>query len=352
MEHLLKFSPKIIEVIQIIKRRALKNRKVLAIFSTVTFLVIIITASFFLNKPPTTISFVRVPSNITPQKDDIYTIRSLATQIAPVQYLNWSDKTKKVISPETKILIYFDTNTPVTQQQIDEIEKFINRGGSAIFMVDGIYIPQGNKPGPSSHNLFKLFEKYGIKLQTNLLVSQTNAVANIFTNQSSFSSQYPLWIKTANFSKTSSAFESITALTFPWSSSVQVVKSPLATTEILVMSEKNSWTQQNEFNLAPNEIPILTSDQQNIHNIVVQATAKSGGRILVIPSSRFVREQFLTMPAENVTFLGNILREYNAASSPSALTRVVQVLLIFISIGVILFALYLFIIWRLARAHR
>lgn len=305
----------------------------------------------FFYKSPNTISFVRVPSSITPQKDDIYTIRSLATQIAPVQYLNWSDKTKKIISPEIKILIYFDINTPVTKVQIDEIEKFINRGGSAIFMVDGIYIPQGNKPGPSSHNLFNFFEKYGIALQTNLLVSQTNAVANIYTDKSSFSSAYPLWIKTSSFNKASPAFESITALTFPWSSSIVLVPSRNAKTEVLISSEKNSWTQQKEFNLAPNEIPTLSADQQKSYPIIVQATTNSGGRLLVIPSSRFVREQFLTMPAENVTFLGNIIREYYSTSVSPFTSRAIHALLTFIGIGLLLIAFYLFILWRKERTH-
>ncbi len=328
-----------------------KKRNQIFLAAVLVFLILLSIASFFY-KSPNTISFVRVPSNITPQKDDIYTIRSLATQIAPVQYLNWSDKTKKTIGPETKILIYFDTNTPVTKLQIDEIEKFINRGGSAIFMVDGIYIPQGNKPGPSSHNLFNFFEKYGIELQTNLLVSQTNAVANIYTDKSAFSSAYPLWIKTSNFKKTSSVFESITALTFPWSSSINVVPSKNAKTEVLVSSEKNSWIQQNEFNLAPNEIPIISADQQNIQKVIVQATTKSGGRLLVIPSSRFVREQFLTMPAENATFLGNILREYNTNSPTPVMQKISQILYIFVGIGLMAFTYYLFTLWRTKHARR
>ncbi len=331
-------------------QRLNKNQKIVSI-GVLIFIFTIVVINVF-QKAPSAISFVRVPSNITPQKDDIYTIRTLATQIAPVQYLNWSDKSKKTISAETKILVYFDTNTPVTSQQINEIEKFINRGGSAIFMVDGIYIPQGSKPGPSSHNLFKFFEKYGIVLQNNLLVSQTNAVANIYTDKSAFSSAYPLWIKTSNFNKESSAFESITALTFPWSSSTSIVKSDYAKTEVLVKTEKNSWIQQKEFNLAPNEIPILPIDQHKTHNVIVQATTKSGGHLLVIPSSRFVREQFLTMPAENVTFLGNILREYNTSKTPLLFGQGVHVLMILTGIGVVLFAFYLFKLWRHLRAQR
>lgn len=352
MEYLQKVSPKIVDGTQSIKNYVIKNKKLTLILSAVILVLITICASFFLHKPPTAISFVHVASTINPQKDDVYSIRSLATQIAPVQYLNWSDTSKKAISPETKILIFFDTNSSVTQQQIDEIEKFINHGGSAIFMIDGIYIPQGSKPVAASHSLFKFFEKYGIQLQTNLLVSQTNAIANIFTNQSSFSSAYPLWIKTSNFNKTSSVFESITALTFPWSSSVEIVASKHAKIDILVQSEKNSWTQQNEFNLAPNEIPILPSSQQKTHGVIVQATTKSGGHLLVIPSSRFVREQFLTMPAENVTFLGNILREYNTTSSPSFVTRILQILISLLGIGLILLAFYLFTLWRHTRVHR
>lgn len=332
-------------------RKYISKKRTWNFFAAVLVFLILLSIASFFYKSPNTISFVRVPSNITPQKDDIYTIRSLVTQIAPVQYLNWSDKTKKTISPETKILIYFDTNTSVTKLQIDEIEKFINRGGSAIFMVDGIYIPQGNKPGSSSHNLFNFFEKYGIALQKNLLVSQTNAVANIYTDKSAFSSAYPLWIKTSNFNKALPAFDSITALTFPWSSSINIVPSENAKTEVIVSSEKNSWTQQNEFNLAPNEVPTLSADQQNTFNIIVQATTKSGGRLLVIPSSRFVREQFLTMPAENVTFLGNILREYNTNSPTPVMQKIFQILYIFVGIGLIVFTYYLFTLWRTKRTR-
>lgn len=304
------------------------------------------------NKSSFSIQLVGVPQNVVPKGDDFYTIRSLLTQIAPVTYGTWNDTQSRSIDSHTSLLIFFDNNAPVREPQKKEIAQFVHNGGSAIFMVDGMYIPSGGKPTTASHNLFDFFTNYGIALQSDLVVSNSNEVASISTSQTAFASPYPLWAKTTNFNKTLPEFGAISHLVFPWSSSVKTVQTSAAKTNMLVRSEKNSWVQKEQFSLAPNEIPTVLAAQQRVYGLVAQATTNTGGQLLVIPSSRFAREQFLSTPPENTTFIANIARLYYTQSARTlTIARTVWTLIYFV-ITVLLATVFVIGIWRYIKAQR
>ncbi len=324
-----------------------KYRKVVIVFAAIFVLLI----SFLISQSTKySIALAGVPQTVVPKGDDFYSVRSLLTQIAPLKYVNVTSEKSYAIESNISLIVFFDTNTPVSEKQKKELEKFLNNGGSAIFMVDGIYIPSGGKPTTASHNLFTFFSKYGIELQNNLVVSQSAEIASISTSQTAFASTYPLWVKTSNFNKSEPEFNAISHLVFPWSSSVEVLKSVKGKTNILVQSEKDSWTQKGQFSLAPNEVPIVASNLQKAYGLVAQTSTNSGGHILVIPSSRFVREQFLSTPPENTAFIASIAKTYfEKSSNHLRLFGMVWTVIYFLVAGIII---SLIIIWRRAKTQQ
>lgn len=325
-----------------------KYKKIILSFAVIFVFLILL---FIIQKTNYSIALAGVPKDVVPKGDDFYSIRSLLTQIAPLKYINITSQKTYSFDSNVSLLVFFDMNTPVNDIQKKEVEKFLNNGGSAIFMIDGIYIPSGGKPTTASHNLFNLFLKYGIELQNNLVISQSAEIASISTSQTAFASTYPLWVKTTNFDKSQSEFNAISHLVFPWSSSVETKKNTKGKSEVIVQSEKDSWIQKEQFSLAPNEVPIALPELQRAYGLVAQVSTNSGGHILVIPSSRFVREQFLSTPPENTTFIASVAKSYfEKSTNHLRLFGMLWTMFYIIFAG---FALSLIaIVWRRAKARQ
>ncbi len=262
--------------------------------------------------------------SFTPQEDDFYTLKKVLQQQFELNYLNLSLDSKTKIDPSLKTLLVFDDNKK--QYSTDEatiIRDYIKNKGKAIFMIDAVYISEGLQTQPATHNLFSIFESYGINLNKNLVLSNSSEMASFTTGTVSFFTPYPFWVKTANFSDKSTEFSNIGVLVFPWTSSIDINKKEGIEIKVLVKSEKNSWEQKGPpaggFVLMPNNIPNPDQNELKQFNLIVEAKAKNGGQFVLIPSSRFVREQFLARGRGNVEFLLNLINNYASQGALSGI---------------------------------
>lgn len=267
-----------------------------------------------------TVTLVGVPKNIDPHIDDIYSIRTALAKTSKLRYATINSITSDQLRNSSVVFLFGD-NAPVLQKSKEIISTYLKNGGSVIFMIDGIAI-ENKKPQKAKHELFDFFEKYGIILNQNLVVSETADVARFSTDKTSFAAPYPLWVKTKKDN-----------LTFQWASSVTLLKSSNIN-NVLVSSEDNSWLQKENFYLAPNEIPIAPKDLQKSYSLVAQSKVNGGGYLLVIPTSRFVREQFLSNPS-NVTFLTTIAQKYHNEQQTTQRKR--EALVLVVVVGMIMY---------------
>jgi ABC-type uncharacterized transport system involved in gliding motility auxiliary subunit len=247
------------------------------------------------------------------QQDDLYSAKKILQQQFELNYL-----TK--IDPSIKTLLVFDDNEKqYATSEAEMIENYINKGGKAIFMVDGVYVGEGLTTQPATHNLFSVFESYGMKLNKNLVLSSSAELANFTTGLVSFFTPYPFWVRTSNFLKNSAEFSNVGVLTFPWVSSVDINEKDEVETTVLVKSEKNSWEQKDNFVLMPNNIPSPAENELRQFNLIVEAEVKNGGQFVIIPSSRFVKEQFLSRGQGNIGLLLNLINNYASEGALSGI---------------------------------
>jgi len=207
------------------------------------------------------------------------------------------------------ILIFDDNQKEYTREEVEKIKNYLDKKGTAIFFVDGVWVGSNLQTMESKNNLFGLLREWGVEVNKNLVLSTSAEMVNFGNESFQYYSTYPFWIKTNNFNTKSSFFSNINQLTFPWVSSVTVKNQPNIELQELVRSTKNSWLQSNNFVLNPQNIPQPTQNNLKEQVIVVQAKKKNGGQIIIIPSSRFIQENYLSRTSDNLEFTLNILND-------------------------------------------
>lgn len=264
-------------------------------------------------KKPLKIGLLGTKQSYNQQEDDLYTTKKTLQQ----QFeLDLAEK----IDPSLKtILVFDDNNRQYATSEGEMIKDYLDKGGKAIFFVDGVYVTDRLMTKPAGHNLFFILDAYGLKLNQNLLLSYSSELASFTTGRVSFFTPYPFWLKTSNFSPQSSELSNIGSLVFPWASSIDIVKKKGVKTRVLVKTEKQSWEQKDNFVLAPNNIPPPDKQQLKQFNLIVEAKLKNGGQLAIIPSSRFVKERFLTRGQENLAFLVNLINDYASEGALSGI---------------------------------
>jgi ABC-type uncharacterized transport system involved in gliding motility auxiliary subunit len=246
-----------------------------------------------------------------PQQDEFYTAKKILQQQFELSSLDLSSDSKTKIDSSVKALLVFDdSKKQYSTNEAEMIKDYINNKGKAIFMVDGTYVDERLITQPATHNLFSVFESYGVNLNKNLVLSSSSELASFTTGAVSFFTPYPFWVKTTNFSDKSAEFSNIGFLTFPWVSSLDVNKKNSVETTVLVKSEKNSWEQKDNFTLMPDNIASPTQNELKQFNLIIEVKEKNGGQFVLIPSSRFIKEQFLTRGQANMAFLLNLINNY------------------------------------------
>lgn len=244
-----------------------------------------------------------------PNSDDLATFKKVIRQQFDLSFVG------KEIDPSIKTILVFDDNKKeYDKEEIQAIKNYIDKGGKAIFFVDGVWVQDNLSTGGAKHNLFSLLSSYGITLNSNLVLSTNAELVNFGNSQFSFLSPYPFWIKTNSFNTKNSLFSNIQQLTFPWVSSV-------AGGNELVRTNNKSWEQKDTFLLNPQNILQPQTNNLKAFTIAVEKKGNNGGDILIIPSSRFILERFLTRTSDNLEFVLNAVNDFASGGALSGIRQ-------------------------------
>src|SRR3989344_5171513 len=258
------------------------------------------------------IGLVGLPQVFDPRQDEFYTMKSVLARQFKLEPVEATASGENKFDSSYQALIVADIgNTQFNDDQVALLEKYIDNGGQILFMVDGIFVSDDLITQKSGHNLFNLFKYYGLELNQDLVLSKTAEVANFSTGQVGFLTMYPYWLRTDNFNEKSTELNSIASLTLPWTSSVKINIGSRFKTDVLVKTEKNSWTVKGDaLDISPNNIKLPAENQMKEQNLIAIAQSKKEGHIILIPSSRFVKEQFLAQGRGNINLIVNLLNNY------------------------------------------
>lgn len=256
-------------------------------------------------------------------QDELATLRQVLGQQFSIESVSLSPKegTETVeVNPQYKTLLVFDTGTKkFSDAEVAAFKKYINNGGKAIFFVDGVHVNNDLSSTAATHNLFSLLSGYGISLNKDLVLSASAEFVNFGNNEQSFLTPYPYWIKTGIFNGKSSHFVNLTQIVYPWVSSVKAVAKNGFTPIDLVRTPTQSWEQTKDFTLNPQQIAQPTTKQLQQFVVMAETKNNKGSQVLVIPSSRFVVEQFLGRNNDNLALVLNIVNEYASGGTLSGI---------------------------------
>ncbi len=264
------------------------------------------------------------------QGDQFYTLKTILGKQFQLENVDVASSSGQKIDPSIKTVVVVDAdNSAFSEQDIQDFKNYLNNKGQMIFMVDGVYVNDQLQSSEAKHNLFSFFKDYGITLNRNFVLSTQSEIANFTTSSGAFFTNYPYWIKTSNFATHTPEFSNISLLTFPWAASFDIKNNTNANVKTLVMSEKNSWVVDNNAILLPDKIASPDRNTFKKHSVIAEATTKNGGKLTVIASSRFAKEQFLAQGRGNISFMLNLVNDYASGGALSGIrSRLVSVDLI------------------------
>ncbi len=157
-----------------------------------------------------------------------------------------------------------DTLVVLGAKELSDWEKFqidqaIMGGANAIFMTDVIARERGQLgASPAESNVNDLLGAYGLRVNENLVLDRVCAMAAFSSGRfMQFQLPYHFWVKVGpeGLSEDSPAVRQLSAVVFPWTSSVDVIAEEDSGVkyDVLARSSEASWLQTEKFDLSPQQ---------------------------------------------------------------------------------------------------
>ncbi len=243
---------------------------------------------------------------------DIYTIREVKLE-----------EDEPTIDSDINTLIIVGPKEQFSEDQLKAINKYVFQGGGLLVLLDGVAIGDGLIVNPQATGLDTLLDKYGIKINSDLVADKSSGMASFSQGFFSFSTPYAFWPKITGdgFANNYSAVSGLENVILPWVSSLDIDEAKLASAQknILITTTDNSWTQTKDFQIIPNKIPAVTSGLGK-HNLAVaingelkNAYPEEGsldtflGKIIVVGDSDFVADSFVANNPDNLNLFLNLV---------------------------------------------
>ena len=246
-----------------------------------------------------------------PQEDPYGFFKGILSQQYEITPLNLATETESYIDNSYKTVILTNANKEqYTTDEVEKIKKYIKKGGNMIFFVDGVWVKDDLTTEDAGHNLFSLFNEWGVTLQKNLILSTSAEYVNFGNNLYQFLTPYPFWVKTNNFNlnQYNEYTGNVRQTTYPWTSSITLNKKNNKNIQTLVLSSNTSWEQKDTFKLLPQQI-----EEPNA------SKTSDNGHVLLIPSSRFLDGRYLSKDTGNIDFIFNIVNNYASEGALSGI---------------------------------
>lgn len=233
------------------------------------------------------------------------------------------DLTKqKEIPQNIKTLIIIGPREKFKEDQLKIIDTFLTNGGSLLVLLDSVNVGNDLVATTVETGLEILIEKYGLRINKDLILDIYNDRVSFSLNQGimSFSTSYPFWPKIINsgFDKDNSAVAKLETLVLPWASSMDILKDIVdktATVSYLAKSSNKAWRQTSNFDLSPQQNFLVNGKDQ--YNLAISIRGKlispytkkfsDQSRLIIVGDSNFIEDLFLRNNPDNLIFFQNIV---------------------------------------------
>ena len=208
-------------------------------------------------------------------------------------------------------------STQVWQEQEKQILRdFVNSGKSVLLAVEGVAVTENLQAYPADHNLNDTFSELGLSLNSDLVVSASNEIANFRTATNIFLTPYPFWVRIqpAGVTKDIPALSQLETAMFPWASSLDIKGKAFNIMETV----SQSYTMNENFNLDPSQD--FNLDLETGGKVIAAATqTSSGGKVAIVGDSDFISDAGFQREQANAVFFVNLV---DWLSSDAALSSI------------------------------
>lgn len=218
-----------------------------------------------------------------------------------------TDLTK--LDQTVKTVVLLDGQTPVTDEAAGGIRKYLDGGGKVILFTSDMELGDSMVAASRESKLKPVLDTFGITLNQDLVLSNQAEIVN-FGNDIFNRGKYPFWLMTNIFNPDASYTANVNYLMFPWTSSLSLTKKPNIIQKEIVRATKQSWVRTGPVDVKPDSITNpKTSELSQPLLIAYAKNSKTKGEIMVIPSTRFVQDNFLGRSG-NLEFIVNLINEF------------------------------------------
>ncbi|MFW0837547.1 MAG: GldG family protein [Candidatus Komeilibacteria bacterium] len=263
-----------------------------------------------------------------------------ATQYLNKQYTvtDFDLSTGDLVPSDIQTLIVAQPKTALSDRSLYVLDQFIMRGGSILFLVDGVSIGDGLQAQSNNTGLDPLLASYGIHIQHDLVLDgASNDMASFSNGYVQFYTPYPFFIKAIqqDMEASSPLVNHLESITLPWASSVQVTAQSDDKVQAisLVKTTPKAWTQTSSFNLDPQQTSPPSADSLAQYSLAVSRFGQfdsyfkdqnvpagtvdnadeahldstDNGRVIVVGDGDFITDSFLQRNSENLVFFSNLV---------------------------------------------
>lgn len=229
---------------------------------------------------------------------------------------------KEIDASIKTILLVADQGRQYSSEDIARLNKYIKNKGNVIAFIDGISInEQVLATEEAKHNLFGFSESYGITVNKDLVLSASAELVNFGDQVQSLFLPYPYWFKTNSFDTNTGLFSNVNFLTYPWASSLTVNNKSGFSVEEIIKTSSQSYRETGTFILDPQRIASFEPQSFSQLTIGAISSVDDGGKLMVIPSTRFVQTQYLSRESGNINFILNAVNDYASAGALSGIRQ-------------------------------
>ena len=232
------------------------------------------------------------------------------------------DRKNSVIPKEISALVIAGPTTPIDALTRTAIQKYIDGGGSVLFLIDPLTLNMQTLSATVNKDSFSDFlTDYGITVQRDMVydmrsnetVNFSGGGGNQFMN---FMLPYPFWARVEPVNAASPITSRISTVVLPWTSSLTVNDGLLQTANLtasnLLVTTQYAASQSGATSLSPQQnfpsntlgsllVAVSLSGTASASG-VSPASDSSAARMVVVGNSIFLTDQFMQRSPENLAF--------------------------------------------------
>lgn len=217
---------------------------------------------------------------------------------------------KRITIPEdVKTIVVAGPDQNFSDEEKGVIREFLRKGGSALFLVDGVSVSPQAMMASAGTSDFTDFVKSetGISVGKNMVFDfRANESVSFGGGQMQYIVPYPLWIRAQKKESSLPMTASIRDISLPWPSEIETDETILSEKgyESVTLFETTPFAgkKDSDFSIEPNQE--FSQTDLGRRTVAVALTPKEGAssRIVVVADSDFLTDQFVGNNPANLSF--------------------------------------------------